>query len=246
MDAAMYKALSGAVAQMHRLDVASQDLANVNTSGYKGQRLSFNEVLAKRLPADDRPGGFVAIGDQRTQFNPGVLQTTGDPFHLAIEGDGFFVVQTAAGERYTRNGNFTMKSDGTVVTPAGDALLGEGGPLLLTGRSFEVAADGMVRSMAPDAAPGSEPSDIGKLRIVRFTDARNAQKEGANLFRGDPTNVADASDTRVLQGSLEQSNVSPIDSMISLISINRQFEAYEHAMKLMDATTEKMINDSSQ
>ena len=73
MDAAMYKALSGAVAQMHRLDVASQDLANVNTSGYKGQRLSFNEVLAKRLPADDRPGGFVAIGDQRTQFNLGVL-----------------------------------------------------------------------------------------------------------------------------------------------------------------------------
>jgi flagellar basal-body rod protein FlgF len=245
MDAAMYKALSGAVVQMHRLDVASQDLANVNTSGYKGQRLAFNEVLAKRLPADERPGGFVAVGDQRTQFTPGVLQTTGDPFHLAIEGDGFFAVQTAAGERYTRNGNFTMKSDGTIITPAGEALLGEGGPLVLTGRSFEVAADGTVRSKAADSAPGSEPVEIGKLRVVRFTDARKAQKEGANLFRGDPTNVTDVDDTRVLQGSLEQSNVSPIDSMVSMISINRQFEAYEHAMKLMDSTTEKMISDSS-
>jgi flagellar basal body rod protein FlgG len=109
-----------------------------------------------------------------------------------------------------------------------------------------VAADGTVRSMAPDAVPGTEPSEIGKLRIVRFTDARNAQKEGANLFRSNPTNVTDAEYARVLQGSLEQSNVSAIDSMVSLISINRQFVAYEHAMKLMDATTEKMINDSSQ
>ena len=236
MDAAMYKALSGSVAQTRRLEVAAQDLANVNTSGYKGQRLAFGEVLAKRLPADDRPGGFVAVADQRTHLGPGVLQGTGNPFHLAIEGDGFFVVQSARGERYTRNGGFTLKADGTVINADGDALLGEGGPLQLSSGNFEVAGDGLVRSNG---------NEIGKLRIVRFTEPRQAVKEGANLLRSEPANVAAADNARVVQGNLEQSNVSPIDSMVALISINRQFESYQRAMKLMDGMTEKMINDSA-
>jgi flagellar basal-body rod protein FlgF len=236
MDAAMYKALSGAIAQTHRLEVASQDLANVNTSGYKGQRLAFSEVLAKRLPADDRPGGLVAVGGQRTNLGPGVLQGTGNPFHLAIEGDGFFVIKTARGERYTRNGGFTMKADGTVITTEGDALLADGGPLQLTDANFEVTADGTVRS---------DNNEVGKLRIVRFVDGAKAVKEGANLFRSEAGNVAAVSDARVVQGNLEQSNVSPIDSMVALITINRQFEAYERAMKMMDSITEKVIGDST-
>jgi flagellar basal-body rod protein FlgF len=237
MDAAIYKALSGSMAQMHRLEVASQDLANVNTAGYKGQRLSFSEVLAKRLPADDRPGGSVAVGAQRTNLGPGVLQGTGNPFHLAIEGDGFFVVQTARGERYTRNGGLTLKADGTVITAAGDAVLGDGGPLQLSGGgNFEVGGDGTVRS---------NNNEIGKLRMVRFVDGAKAVKEGANLFRSDASNIGAAAGARIVQGNLEQSNVSPIDSMVALISINRLFESYERAMKLMDSMTEKMIADSS-
>ena len=237
MDAAMYKALSGAVTQMRRLEVASQDLANVNTSGYKGQRLSFAEVLAKRAPAADRPGGFVGVGDQRTYFGPGALQGTGNPFNLAIEGEGFFVVQTARGQRYTRNGGFTMKADGTVITPDGNPLLGEGGPIQLAeGKLMEVASDGTVRS---------DNNDIGKLRIVRFTEPRKAVKEGANLFVTDAGNLGAAESARIVQGNLEQSNVSPIDSMVQLISINRQFESYERAMKMMDSTTEKMLADSA-
>jgi flagellar basal-body rod protein FlgF len=236
MDAAIYKALAGSAAQTRRLEAAAQDLANVNTSGYKGQRLTFSEVLAKRLPADDRPGGFVAVADQRTHFGPGVLQGTGNPFHLAIEGDGFFAVQTGRGERYTRNGNFTLKADGTLINADGDALLGEGGPLQVTAGSFEVASDGLVR------ADGSE---IGKLRIVRFADPRQALKEGANLLHSKASNVVAADNARVVQGNLEQSNVSPIDSMVALITINRHFESCQRAMKLMDSMTEKMINDSA-
>jgi flagellar hook-basal body protein len=105
MDAAMYKALSGAIVQMRRLEVAAQDLANVNTTGYKGQRLAFNEVLANRLPGSERPGGLVAVGAQKTNLLPVEINVTGSPFHLAIEGDGFFAVRTARGERYTRNGS---------------------------------------------------------------------------------------------------------------------------------------------
>jgi flagellar basal-body rod protein FlgF len=236
MDAAMYKALSGAVAQMRRLEVTTQDLANVNTSGYKGQRLAFREVLAQGVPPEERPGGWVAVGDQRTRLSPGEIHTTANPFNLALETDGFFVVQTARGERYTRNGSFTLRSDGTVITPDGNALLGEGGPIQVAGGRMEVAADGSVRS---------EEGDVGRIRVVRFADSGQAVKEGASLFRSAPGNVELAPDVRVLQGSLEQSNVSPIDGMVSLISLNRQFEAYERAMKLMDSVTERLLSDGA-
>jgi flagellar basal-body rod protein FlgF len=236
MDAATYKALSGAVAQMRHLETASQDLANVNTAGYKRQRLAFSEVLAKKAPAEDRPGGLVAIAAQRTHFGQGDLHGTGNPFDLAIEGDGFFAIRTARGERYTRNGAFTLKADGTLITPQGDPVLGESGPLLISGNKIEVARDGTLRS-----AEG----EIGKLKIVRFKEPRQAVKEGTNLFSAARGNLADAADARVVQGSLEQSNVSPVDGMISLITINRQFEAYERAMKLMDSATAKMLAEAA-
>jgi flagellar basal-body rod protein FlgF len=235
MDAAMYKALSGAIAQMHKLEVASQDLANVNTSGYKGQRLAFSEVLAARMPAGERSGGLVAVGDQRTNFSQGDLQGTGNPFHLAIDGEGYFVIETPRGERFTRNGGFTLSSDGTVITPQGEALLGEGGPIQITGGRMEVGLDGSVRS---------DNGEVGKLRIIRFLDTRRVAKEGANLLRTDAANVEDVSTPRIAQGNLEQSNVSPIDSMVSMIAIQRQFEAYERAMRLMDDATDKMITDA--
>jgi flagellar basal-body rod protein FlgF len=236
MDAAMYKALSGAVAQMRQLDVGAQDLANVNTSGYKRQRLSFSEVLARRLPADDRPGGLVAVAGQRMHMGQGALHASGNPFDLAIDGEGFFAVQTSRGERYTRNGEFTRKADGTLITSSGDAVLGEGGPLQVSGAKFEVASDGTVRS---------EEGEAGKLKIVRFIDPRQAVKEGANLFIMDPANVQAADNARIVQGSLEQSNMSPIDGMISLITVHRLFESYERAMKLMDSATQRMISEAS-
>jgi flagellar basal-body rod protein FlgF len=235
MDAAMYKALSGAITQMRKLDVASQDLANLNTSGYKGQRLAFNEVLAAGSPARTRPGGFVAVGDQRTNFSPGHHQSTGNPLHLAVDGPGYFVVETARGERYTRSGGFTLGADGTIMTPQGEPLLSDGGPMQATGSKLEIGLDGTVRS---------DNGEIGKLRIVRFIDDRLVVKEGANLFRSEPANVEEIAAPRVAQGNLEQSNVSPIDSMVAMITIQRQFDAYERAMKLMDGATQKMIADA--
>ncbi len=237
MDAGMYKALSGAVAQMRHLETAAQDLANVNTSGYKRQRLAFGEVLARRLPADDRPGGWVAVGAQRTDWSQGAVAATGNPLDLAIEGDGFFAIQTARGERYTRNGGFTLKADGTLITPTGDPVLGESGPLLVTGQKIEVASDGTLRT---------EEGEIGKLKIVRFAQPGQGVKEGSNLFIGAPADVQLAGENvRVVQGSIEQSNMNPIDGMISLITINRQFESYQRAMSLMDSATERMIADAA-
>jgi len=155
---------------------------------------------------------------------------------LALEGDGYFVIQTPRGERYTRNGSFTLRADGTLITPGGDAVLGEGGPLQLSGASVAVSPDGTVRS---------DSNEIGKLRLVRFNDGAKAEKEGANLFRSDGANITDTSDARVVQGHLEQSNVGAVDSMVALININRQFESYQRAMKLLDSVTEKMLSDNA-
>jgi flagellar basal-body rod protein FlgF len=233
MDAAMYKALSGAVVQMHRLEVTAQDLANVNTSGYKGQRLSFGEVLAKRLPGEDRPGGLVAVASQLTDLGQGEIQPTGNPLNLALQGDGLFAVQTSRGVRYTRNGAFTLKPDGTLSTMQGDAVLGEGGPIQITGVKIQVAGDGTITS---------DDGEIGKLKLVRFADPQRVAKEGTNLFVTAPENLQEAADPRVLQGNLEQSNVSSIEGMVSLIALNRQFEASQRAMTLMDSVTQKMIS----
>lgn len=232
----MYKALSGAVAQMRRLEVTTQDLANVNTPAYKGQRLSFSEVLARAEPASERAGGMVAVGGHKTNMNPGGIQNTANPFNLAISGDGYFVVQTARGERYTRAGNLSLRGDGTIVTPQGEPFLGEGGPLQLTGVKMIVAADGTITS---------NEGEVGKLKIVRFIDPTRALKEGGNLFETQPTNLEAVADPEIMQGGLEQSNVSVIDNMILLIANQRQFDTYELAMKQMDTVTEKVITESA-
>ncbi len=236
MDAAMYKALSGAVVQMRRLEVASQDLANLNTSGYKGQRLAFSEVLARLPSYRERAGGLVAVSKQQTDFAQGEIQRTGNPFHLALEGEGFFAVQTARGMRYTRQGTFTLAADGTVITPQGDPLLGEGGPIRVDGKQMEVGAEGSVMS---------EGGEVGRIRVVRFADSQRLIKEGRGLFHAPGVEPQEAADFRVLQGNLEQANVNPIERMVTLITIQRQFEAYERAMKMMDSVTSKMISEGA-
>jgi flagellar basal-body rod protein FlgF len=236
MDAAIYKALSGAVAQMRRLEVAAQDLANVNSPGYKGQRLSFSEVLASRAPASERSGGLVAVGGNKTNMNPGEIHTTGNPFNLSIAGEGYFVVQTARGERYTRSGNFTLKADGTLITTDGNPVLGEAGPLQINGGKMVVAADGTV---------STDQGDAGKLRIVRLIDPQRTFKEGANLFQSERINIGEVANVQIMQGGLEQSNVNPIDNMVLLIANQRQFDAYERAIRLMDSATEKMITEGA-
>jgi flagellar basal-body rod protein FlgF len=235
MDAAIYKALSGAITQMHKLDATSQDLANVNTSGYKAQRLAFNEVLADHMSAEKRVGGFVAVAAQRTHLAPGHHLSTGNPLDLAIDGDGYFVLETERGERYTRSGKFTLRADGTLITLGGERLLGESGPIQIEGGKLEVGPDGTLRS---------ENGEIGRLRIDRFIDPNAAVKQGANLFGSERSNVEAMTSPKIVQGSLEQSNVSTIDSMISIIAVQRQFETYEKAMKLIDGATEKMISEA--
>ena len=236
MNAAMYKALSGAIVQMRRLDIVSQDLANVNTAGYKGERLAFREILAEPSRRGERMGGLAVVNEQRTDLSMGALQYTGNPFDLAIEGEGFFAIQTPQGVRYTRQGTFTRSSDGTVVTPLGSPLLGEGGPIRIEGKKMDVTPEGAVLS---------DGAEVDKLQIVRFANPRRLTREGNSLFRAPEEEAQADPASRVLQGNSEQANVNPIAAMVTMITVQRQFEAYERAMKTMDDVTERLISEAA-
>lgn len=235
MNAAMYKALSGALVQMRRLETVTQDLANVNTAGYKGERLVFREVLEAPPKTHARIGGQTVVTEQRTDFSNGNLRSTGNPFDLALMGDGFFSVQTPLGVRYTRQGAFSLSVNNTIVAPSGEPLLGEAGPLRVDGKKVDITASGVV------LVDGEE---IGRLKIVRAEDPRRLVREGAAFFRTEDVNLQSAEDTQVVQGSLEEANVNPIEAMVSLIDIQRQFEAYERAIRTMDSVTEKVVNET--
>jgi len=242
MNAAMYKAVSGSVAQMRRLEVATQNLANLNTSAFKGQRLAFSELLAAATDPAERTGGMVAVAEQRTDFSQGELQQTGNDFDLAIDGDAFFVVRARQGRRYTREGKFTVSADGILVNSDGEPVLKIGRTpeedelIRITGKKMEVSAEGIVRT---------EEGEVGKMRIVRFRDARILAKEGRGLYRAPAGTDQPAADYRVLQGNLERANINPIDAMVTLITVHRQFEAYGKALQMMDGATARMLSEGA-
>jgi flagellar basal-body rod protein FlgF len=242
MNAAMYKAVSGSVAQMRRLEVTTQNLANLNTPGFKGQRLAFSELLAAAAEPAERIGGLVAIAEQRTDFSQGELQQTGNDFDLALDGDAFFVVRTRQGTRYTREGKFTISADGFLINASGEPVLKigrtltEDEPIRISGKKMDVSADGIVRT---------EEGEVGKMRIVRFRDSRVLAKEGRGLYRAPDGTAQPATDYRILQGNIERANVNPIDAMVGLITIHREFEAYNKALQMMDSATSKMLSEGA-
>ena len=222
---------------MRRLDVATQNLANLKTPSFKGQRLAFGEVLASP-PTADRTGGLVSVAEQRTDFSQGEIQHTGNDFDLALDGEAFFVLRGRFGPRYTREGTFTLASDGMMISSSGDPVLGEGGePIRISGHKVEVNAEGVIRT---------EEGEMGRLKIVRFADSRVLSREAREVYRAPETVKPEpASEYRVLQGGVEQSNVNSIDAMVALITLHRQYEAYSKVMQMMDGATARMLSEGA-
>lgn len=234
MNPAMYTVLSGAKVQMRRLDVITHNLANLNTVGFKSDRMAFSEIVKGNIEDRDRAGGMVEVSEQRMDFSQGALQQTGNPLDLAISGEGFFVIDTPRGERYTRSGDFTLSANGTIITPLGDNLLDA------SRRSIRVK--GMDVMVASDGTVISGGKKISKIWVVRFEDVQQLTREGKNLFRGPDQDAEKATDFQVIQKTLERSNVNAIESMVSLIIVQRQYEANQRSLQNMDAAIKKMVN----
>jgi flagellar basal-body rod protein FlgG len=241
MNSGMYSAVSGNIASMQMMDLITNNLANVNTSGYKKDRMVFESVLKEAknptLSAGSLTDGPVLTAyTVQTDFSPGPAKQTGNPLDLALEGDGFFVVNTPGGKAYTRQGNFHLDANNRIVTADGYELQGSGGPLTVKGGNLEINSKGEVIVDGEQA---------GTISVVDFPKPYNLRKVGDTLFVPSEPDIEGqpALNTRVNQGTIEGSNVQSILEMVSLIANTRFYEECVKTVQTYDQMAAKAAND---
>ena len=210
---------NAAIRQISRLNCVTHNIANVNTPGFKAECFRF----LNRNAAGGTDAGRPAQGSATTvDYSRGIMQKTGNVLDLAIDGKGFFTVQTKAGAAYTKDGRFTLNKDGELVTQAGDYVLGRGGKIVIKGSDIRISQDGVI------SVDGDE---IDALKIMGFREPSALVKRGVG-FRN-PDNLAGAEEEKnahVQSGYLELSNVQVIREMVEMINIQRTFESYQKAI----------------
>lgn len=241
MSHGIYSALSGAIAQQRALDVVANNVANVGTTGYRADRAVFEEALTAAEP--DALGRsqlrFTAVGEISTVDSPGVLRQTDNSLDVALQGDGYFAVRTAAGERFTRAGAFVTDGDGTLRTLGGAAVLDtRGRPLSLPSEASQIL-------IAPDGTISADGADLGGLRVVRFATPDALSKEGGTLFAArEGTRALPVDDrTQVVQGHVELSNVNAVAGLNELITVSRSFEAFQKVIETFQRLDERAARD---
>lgn len=216
----LYRNISGALAQEHRLSVTANNLANAATPGFKQDIPIFKDFIVFRTQPD---------------FSQGQLARTDRPLDLALSGPGFLQVDTPNGPRYTRNGSLSLTGEGQLVTREGWPVAGNV-TIPAEAREIAITAEGEV------VADGER---AGVIELVEFEDPKQLEKEGYNLFRPTDPNVVPqaAADTRLEQGYLETSNVNVTESMIHLIDLSRCYEAYQKVIQSFEETDTRIVND---
>ena len=211
---------------MQRQDQVANNLANVNTAGYKRAR-SFVEALDAHTDAEGAPRS-TRLEQQWADLAPGPVEATGNALDVALGGEGFFVLQDEAtgAARYTRAGRFTLGEDGTLRTPSGALVEGQDGPIILpdNGGAIEIDGDGSIRRGGQTA---------GRLRVVRFEDAAPLARLDDASFTTEAEPL-DAEAPAVQQGALEGSNVNPVGEMADMIATFRLFEAQQKMLQSTD------------
>ena len=236
MSDGIYSALSGAIAQERNLSVVANNIANANTTGFKADRAVFNEILTKvKAPPALSPSlRYANVADVAIDHQPGSLKLTGRKLDAALQGDGYFTIETPQGERYTRSGSFVMDHEGTLRTLAGHRVMGEAGPV--TARGIELTIPDNTREIAinPDGTIRADEQEIGKLKLVRFaSEPDDLIKDGLTWFKpanGAMPRAAEATVT-VEQGFLEDSNCNAVSGMNELIIVTRSFEALQKVIE---------------
>jgi flagellar basal-body rod protein FlgF len=231
MSDGIYSATSGAISQQRSLEVVANNVANATAVGYRGDRTAFREALARAQGAavPSKSMRYVTVSKVQTDASQGGLRQTGNPLDLALQGEGYFAIQTPQGERYTRNGSFVLDAGGIVRTHDGYAVLSEAGdrpqPLTIPDRTATV-------EVSPDGTVAADGAQIGRLRIVDFDDPNMLIKEGNLLFTTPPEMAPKATDrTEIAQGFLETANVNAISSVNELVTANRSFEAFQRVIR---------------
>ncbi|HLJ94164.1 MAG TPA: flagellar hook basal-body protein [Gemmataceae bacterium] len=232
----LYDAATALSEALVNQEVRAANLANATSTGYRSQGYAygtFAATLDQAVAAVPTTGpGSAGVSGIFTNFDPGPVQSTGNPLDVAITGDGYFVVDGPGGQLYTRNGAFELDSQGQLQTKSGLLVRGEGGPIAIpqgTSRII-ISSDGTVQA---DANP------VGRLQLARVANPRTSlQRVGDTLFQGPPPQPQlDTADIRVLQGYREGSNVQVVNEMISMLSGMRYYEASERALRTLSEAT---------
>lgn len=237
----IYTSASGMLAETTRADTIANNLANGNTTGYKKDvaiSKDFASILIRRInDGQDAPNiGTLGIGamidEIATIHTNGAMHPTGNSLDFAVDGKGYFAVETPAGIRFTRNGAFTRNARGELVTSEGQRVLGQNGAIRLPDGKVNVDGSGRVSVNGINA---------GQIRLVEFANERELVKEGASLFRA-PNNGQQATG-KIAQGFLEQSNVNIISEMVNMISGYRAYEVNAKTVQAHDQLLDKAVNE---
>jgi flagellar basal-body rod protein FlgF/flagellar basal-body rod protein FlgG len=225
-----------------QMDVVANNVANVNTNGFKADNAMFEQYLMpvareNRFNPQDRLVSFVNDRGTWRDMGPGSLQITNNPLDVAIDGNGFLVVRTANGERYTRNGALQINAQGQLTTADGNLVLGDNGPITFqqTDHNVSITPDGRV-TVIEGASSNNNETTRGTIRMMSFAQPRLLQKEGNNLFSALPGAGATPDTTsRIQQGALEKSNVQAVVEITRMIQISR---AYQQMSTLLQQQSE--------
>lgn len=223
MENSIYVALSRQMALQRQLDVVSNNIANMNTTGYKGQRMLFTEFLER--PGMHEKVSFVQDRAVVRDLAVGNSIQTGNPLDLALTGRGYFTVDTASGPRYTRAGNFRLNDQRQIVDGGGLPVLSTTGqPLTIPPNTADIKVSG-------DGTVATELGPVGKLNVVTFKNEQFMTEVGAGLYVSDEEPQPAPTDTKVAQGLLENSNVRPVVEMTQMIEIQRQYSSAQRMVE---------------
>jgi flagellar basal-body rod protein FlgF len=235
MDNTLLVSLSQQLASYRSMDVIANNIANINTPAFKRESMRFEEYVQQAKPAEGETGtqkiSFVQDKGMVRDMTQGATTHTGAPFDLAISGKGYFTIKTPAGDRYTRNGHFTLDPDGRIVTEEGGVLQGDGGDVTITNDDGDI-------HIAQDGTITGARGQLGQLKLASFGSDAAMRKEGSSLYATEqaPTVVETP---QIQQGMLEESNVQPVVEISHMLDVLR---AYQTTASLTQSQEDLMRN----
>lgn len=240
MDSGYYAAITGLVARTQALDTAAANLANLQTPGYRSEREYFRSFLPGMEGEESQVGRAVSrfgvLGGDRINFGQGPIQQTGNPLDLAVEGKGFFAIQTRYGLRLTRDGSFHRSEKGLLVTQAGEPVLSDAKqPISIPPGKVAVGADAL---MSVDGGA------VGRLGLFEFSGEMRLEAEGANRYKASEGTVLTASKESVIHGgALEGANEDVVQGSLDLLLMQRQAEMMQKALTLFHSEFNKTASE---
>jgi flagellar basal-body rod protein FlgF len=274
----IYTSASGMSAMQSKLDILSNNLANVDLAGYKKDTSvmkAFPDIQIRRqnddgvvafplgsydkMPFVGKLGTGVELNESFTNYSQGSLKETNNDFDLALDGKGFIAVETEKGERYTRNGSFTIDKEGYLVTKDGYKVLSEDGYIQIKANNFVVDKEGNIyqnreyagnpqRLVERNENEWMDKEQLGKLKIVRFPRERELRREGNSLYYEDKFTgehyIPDGDNRpKIIQGFIESANINPVTEMVDMIEVQRIYEANQKSIQSHDQLLGRLINE---